>query len=406
MTVEAGPATLKRSVGLVTLTFYGLGNIMGAGIYVLLGPMAEHAGMFTPIAFLGAAIVAMFSMLTYAELTARFPVSAGEAVYVQEGLRIAPLSLLVGLLVTASGIVASAAIIRGVYGYIQLFLDLHYALIVIGLVLTLGLLAIWGIAESAGAAALLTGVEIFGLLLVIWGGGDTLAASPARLGELLPDLQPHTWAAILPATFLAFFAFLGFEDMVKLAEEVKRPTRNLPLAILLALGVSTTLYLLVALVSVLTLEPAQLAASKAPLAEVFRRATGYQGSLLSLIGTLAVFNGALVPMITASRVLYGMAAKGMLWRRLAFIHPRTRTPIISTALVIGMVLVLALWLPVENLAAGTSYLILCVFTLINASLIAIKRREGGDRAGGHYPLWVPIAGLATSVGLLLAQVIG
>jgi len=403
MSRTAGPATLKRSVGLATLTFYGLGNILGAGIYVLIGTLTAQAGMLTPFAFLVAAVVALFSVLTYAELSSRFPFSAGEAVYVQQGLHIRLLSRLVGLMVASAGMFASAALIRGLYGYISIFVDLPFALVIVLFIAAIGLLAIWGISQSTFVAAAITLLQMFGLLLVIWAGSDSLLSLPTRLDELAPSTELAPWSAIMAAAFLAFFTYLGFEDMVNIAEEVKNPTRNMPLAILLALGISTGLYLLVALVSVLSVEPARLALSEAPLALVYEQATGRPAALLSLIGTIAVINGALIPMIMASRVLYGMAKQGLLWQRLALVNSRTRTPVYSTLLVTGIVLVSSLWLPVERLAAGTSFLILGAFILVNSSLIAIKLREKTRGTKQGYPIAVPMLGLLCSVALLSSK---
>jgi len=406
MPATAGNARLKRSVGLVTLTFYGLGNILGAGIYVLIGSMAAHAGMATPVAFIVAAVVAAFSVLTYSELASRFPLSAGEAVYVQEGLQSTALSRMVGLLVALAGMVSAATVTRGFYGYLGVFVDLPMAWVIVVLVATIGLLAIWGISQSTAAAAFLTLLEIGGLLLVIWAGREALTDLPQRLPELIPDAGLSAWQAILPAAFLAFFAFIGFEDMVNIAEEVKNPSRNLPLAILAALLIASVFYLMVSLVAVLAVPPTELAASEAPLALVFERSTGSQAGLLSLVGMLAVINGALIQMIMASRIFYGMARRGMLWPRLASVNPRTRTPVAATLLVIGIVLALALWFPLQGLAAATSFLILAVFALVNASLIAIKRRDRVATNRPCYPMWVPVAGLLSSIGLALAQLSG
>jgi amino acid transporter len=406
MPSPADNASLKRSVGLATLTFYGLGNILGAGIYVLIGAMAGHAGMATPLAFIVAAVVAAFSVLTYSELAARFPLSAGEAVYVQEGLHITALSRLVGLLVATAGMVSAATVTRGFYGYLTVFVDLPATPVIILLVAAIGLLAMWGISQSTATAAFLTLVEMGGLLLVIWAGSDTLATLPQRLPELVPELRLEAWQALLPAAFLAFFAFIGFEDMVNIAEEVKNPSRNMPLAILAALLIASVFYLVVSLVAVLAVPPAELAASEAPLAMVYERSTGATATVLSLVGMLAVINGALIQMIMASRIFYGMARQRLLWAPLAAVHPRTRTPVAATALVIGIVLALALWLPLQQLAAGTSFLILAVFALVNASLIAIKLREEVPPGRPCYPLWIPAAGLLSSIGLALAQLLG
>ena len=395
-------AKLKRTLGPATLTFYGLGNILGAGIYVLIGIMAGHAGMLTPVAFIAAALIALFSVLTYAELASRFPLSGGEAIYVQEGLRIATLSRLVGLLVAASGVVATATLVRGVHGYVLTFIDLPFWMVVLTVVAIIGMLVLWGISQSATIAATLTLVEIGGLLMVIWAGGDNLYLLPEHIDELTPGLETEAWAAIVPAAFLAFFAFLGFEDMVSVAEEVKHPERNLPLSIMLALSLATALYLLVSLVAVLNIDPDRLAASDAPLALVFKEATGFEPHVLSLIGILAVANGALVSLIRSSRILYGMAHRGLLWRWLSEVHPLTNTPVRSTLLVICATLILAWWLPVEKLAAGTSFLILGVFALVNASLIAIKLRERSPVGTKRYPIWVPLCGLFSCLGLAIS----
>ncbi len=400
---QADTVKLKRAIGLPALTLYGLGNILGAGIYVLIGPVASQAGLLTPLAFLLACLVAAFSALTYAEMSSRFPLSAGEAVYVDEGLRIRQLSILVGLMVALVGLVSSATIIRGCFGYLQVFVELPFPLVIIFLVAGIGVMAIWGISQSVVTAALMTLVEIAGLLLVIWVGRDALFALPSQIGLLVPQIDSQLWLGIVPAAFLAFFAFLGFEDIVNIAEEVKQPSRNLPLAILLALLISSLFYFLVSVVAVLNVNPSSLGKSEAPLAMVFEQATGNKAFVLSLIGVIAVINGALVQTVMASRVFYGMANRGLLWKRLAQVNQHTRTPVLATLLVISIILVLALWVPLEQLAASTSFLMLAVFSLVNASLIIIKRNEVRETGSNRYPMWVPVIGLFSSLVLALSQ---
>ena len=405
MPEQVGHTSLKRSIGLPALTLYGLGNILGAGIYVLIGTVASHAGLLTPVAFLLASLVAAFSAFTYAEMSARFPLSAGEAVYVDEGLQVRQLSRLVGLMVAMVGVVSAATIIRGSYGYLQVFFDLPFPVVTILLVASIGALAIWGISQSVFVAAMMTLMGIAGLLVVIWVGRDVLFDLPVHVEQSLAVVDHRLWLGVLPAAFVAFFAFLGFEDMVNVAEEVKQPTRTLPLAIILALLISTLLYFLVSVVAVMTVEQQQLSVSDAPLALVFESATGHKAFGLSLLSIVAVVNGALVQIIMASRVFYGMANKGMLWHGLARLNHRTQTPVVATLLVLAIILTLALWVPLVNLAASTSYLVLGVFMLVNASLLVIKLREAKQQIKKHYPIWIPVAGLCSSFGLAISQVI-
>ncbi len=396
---------LKRTLSLPLITFYGLGTILGAGIYVLVGKVAGLAGMYAPAAFLVAALLAALTGIAYAELCARFPKSAGEAVYVQNGFGVRALSVLTGFLIVLTGIVSAATIANGFVGYLHVFVAAPDALVITLLVLALGALAAWGIAESVIAAAAITLVETGGLLLILFVAGDSLAALPERLPELMPPPEAGAWQGILLGAFLAFYAFIGFEDMVNVAEEVKDPTRLLPRAILIAIGVSAVLYLLVSLVAVLALPVADLAGSSAPLALIYERATGDAPTLISIISLFAVVNGALIQIIMAARVIYGMSREGWLHPALGAVHPRTRTPLLATLVITALVLVMALALPLVTLAKVTSFIILAVFTLINLSLVRIKRRDPRPAGIRVYPMWIPVAGLLSTAGLLLFQLV-
>jgi amino acid transporter len=395
--------TLRRALGLAPLTYYGLGTIIGAGIYVLVGKVAGHAGLYAPIAFLVAGLIAAFTAFSYAELAARYPHSAGEAVYVHEGLRLKSLSVLVGALIAASGVVSCATLVNGFVGYLDVFVRLPHWLAIGATVAALWALASWGIRESVRAATLITLIEIGGLLFVLAVAAPDLAVLPERLPKLVPPAQASVWSAILLGAFIAFYAFLGFEDMVNVAEEVQEPQRNLPRAIFLALGIATLLYLLVALAAVLSLPPAELAQSSAPLADMYTRATGKPPLLISLISLFAVLNGALIQIIMGSRVLYGMSRRGWLPRRLARVSPRTRTPLLTTAAVALMVLGLALWVPLLSLAKATSLLVLVVFALVNLALLRLKRQIPTVEGVRCYPRWISAAGLVSAVGLIAFQ---
>lgn len=391
---------LRRALSLPLITFYGLGTILGAGIYVLVGKVAGAAGMYAPLAFLLASAVAAFTAFTYAELVARHPLSAAEAVYIQEGLKRRELTILVGLLIVFSGMVSSATIASGFVGYLRVFVDLPDTLVIVLVVLALGVLAAWGILESVTAAAVATVIEIAGLVLIIAVSWESFAALPDRLPELLPPLDGTVWWGIALGSFLAFYAFIGFEDMVNVAEEVKDPERNMPRAIIIALVGSTILYLLVVTAAVLALPIATLSESEAPLALMFENATGSSPVLIAAISLFAVVNGALIQMIMSSRMLFGMGRAGWLPRVLAQVSGRTRTPLLATAVVTVGVMVFALWLPLVTLAKLTSFAILLVFVLVNLSLIAIKRNQPPPPGIRVYPIWVPYGGLLFALALL------
>lgn len=399
------PTELKRSLPLPLITFYGLGTIIGAGIYVLIGKVAGLAGMYAPFAFALAAIIAAFTAISYAELSARYPRSAGEAVYVEEAFHRRLLSGMTGWSVVLIGIVSSATLANGFVGYLQVFVHTPHWLPIATLVIALGLLAAWGISQSVWVATLTTVLELFGLLLVLVLARDGLTELPHRWPELIPPLKGGAWLDIMLATFLAFYAFIGFEDMVNVAEEVKDPQRNLPLAIVIALIATTVIYVLIALVAVLAMTPEALARSDAPLASLIEH-SGHQSVVtgIGLIGLVAVINGALIQIIMASRVVYGMAREGIAPMAFAAVNARTQTPIRATLAVALVILLLALWLPLVTLAEATSFITLIVFALVNLALWRLKVRAPHPPGIVRYPLWVPITGFALCIGLLLLRI--
>lgn len=400
--MPAEPAVaLRRSLGVVLLVMFGLGNILGAGIYVLVGKVAGEAGYLAPLSFLVAALVALFSALSYSELTARYPDAGGEVVYIDRAFGIRVLSLGVGLLIAAAGMLSAAAIVKGFTGYVQVFwhapMEVIIELAVVGLVSV----AVWGVRESLLIAAVFTVVEAAGLLLVIVPAAlepghwiEVLAHWPSEPGS--PGL-----AGLLPAAFLALYAFLGFEDMVNLAEEAKNPQRDMPLAIILALLVSTVFYVLTVWAALAYMTPAELDASSAPLTDVYQRVTAHSPALLTLIAIFAVINGALVQLVMVSRLLYGMGKRARLFAVFSRVSARTRTPVISTVAAGGIILSLALWFPVRRLAEYTSGLVLVVFVLVNLSLIAVKHRQPMAEGVRSIPWWVPVVGVVTTLSMLL-----
>lgn len=398
--------TLRRALSLPLVVLYGLGVTIGAGIYVLVGAAAGKAGIHAPLSFCLAALVMAPTAASFAELCGRMPVSAGEAAYVREGFNSPRLSLLVGLMVVAAGSVSAAAVAVGSAGYIRVFIDAPELLVIVAVILAMGTAAAWGILESVSLAGIFTLLEIGGLALIVGSGLWYEPSLAVRVVEVVPgDFDPAVWSGILGAGLLAFFAFIGFEDLVNIAEETKHPARTLPWAIFLTLVISTLIYFSVVSVAVLLVPPDELAASKAPLSHLFQVITGGSPRIISAIAIVATLNGIIVQMIMASRVLYGLANRGQLPAVFASVSPLTRTPLFSTAVVVGVIFLLAIAFPIELLAESTSRVTLSVFMLINLALLRIKLKEAGDPPHGIVivPRWVPVAGFALSLTFLMSD---
>ncbi len=400
------PAQLQRRLGLPLLVLYGIGITIGAGIYVLIGAVAGHAGRHAPWAFLLAAATMALTVGSYAELATRFPVSAGEAAYVRAAFGSRLASTLTGLITIVTGIVSSATVALGAAGYIRQFSGLPQSAIVSVVLLALGAVAAWGILESVLLASLFTLIEVGGLVIIIVAG---LHAGLPIAGALLapPPLELPVLAGVAYASLLAFFAFIGFEDLANVVEEAKVPHRDIPRAMVLTLVISTILYVAVAAIAVAAVPVAELAASRAPLSLVFRAVAGVSPATISLIAIVATLNTILAQMTMAARVIYGMSKQGDLPRFAGRVHPKTATPLIATALIVAATLTLALLVPFERLAEGTSLATLVVFALVNLSLLRLRHRKI-HTPGPHVrvPLWVPAAGLASCCAMMAAASFG
>ncbi len=397
--------TLKRNLSLPMMVFYGLGTTIGAGIYALVGEIVHIAGYFAPVSFLVAALLASFTAISFAELSSRFPRAAGASLYVKQAFTFQQLSTLVGLLVITAGLVSASALVNGFVGYLNQFIGLDRTTAILLIVLLLGAIAAWGIVESVIFASLITIIEIGGLLMVVVVSGEGLLTFPDRWTDLVPVADLSSWGLIYLGAILSFYAFIGFEDMVDVAEEVKEVKRNLPIAILLTLGLTTIIYMLVIVSAILSLPLTELAASEAPLAKIYEFHTGEKAVVISIIGMLAIINGALIQMIMASRVMYGLASRGQLPARLARVHHRTRTPLMATVLVTCFVLILALTGRLATLAEATSIIMLIIFSLVNLSLWRIKLRDPRPEGIMIFPICFPVIGFFVSAFFVLIQVI-
>ncbi|MEM7547646.1 MAG: amino acid permease [Pseudomonadota bacterium] len=393
-------ARLRRALGTPLLTLYGLGVTVGAGIYVLIGTTAAEAGPYAAVSFLIAAAVVAFTAFSYAELSTRYPVSGGEAAYIQAGFGAAWLATVTGLAVASSGIVSASAVAIGAASYLQALTFAPHGLLTMLIVATMGAIALWGITQSVTVAAIITVIEISGLIFVIaWGFGVT-EPNGVALEAMLPPVGGAHWTGIASASLLAFFAFVGFEDMANVAEEVKDPVRTMPQAIIWTLVLTTILYIGTTSAVLFAVPLASLAASAAPLILVFQTAPESVKQAFSLVAIVATINGVLIQTIMASRVIYGLADRGQLPAFLAWVSHRTKTPVPATIGVVLFIMVLSQILPIDDLAAHTSQIVLVVFMLVNVALIRLKVSRQQPAEHFRVPMVVPVFGLLTSVLLL------
>jgi amino acid transporter len=401
---RGAPGALRRVVPLWLLVFYCLGVTIGAGIYVLVGATIARAGPYAPLAFLIAGVVMAFSAASFAELAGRMPVSAGEAIYVRHGFASRRAGRVTGVLVIVVAVIAAAAIAKGAAGYLSILVPLQRDVATALLIVAMGLVAIWGISEAMSVSAVMTMVEVAGLVAIVvaglWLKPD--AASMALAWPASNDAE--AWRGVFGAAILGFFAFIGFESAVNLAEETHAPHAAIPRAIFITLVAVAVLYVGVTVVAAAFATRAELAVSPAPLSLVFQRTTGASPTLIAIIALLATTNGVIAQIVLGSRVLYGLARDGGAPDVFKNVHGRLRTPVEATVAVTAAALVFALAVPLERLADLTTRVMLVVFVLVNSALVLIKwRREPAPEGTFVVPLAVPIIGALTCVALLVAD---
>ena len=395
----------KRAISPWALALYGLGTVVGAGIYVVIGKIIGMSGALAPIAFLLAAIAAGLTALSYAELSIRIPESGGSAAFVSAGFDSRLLTAMAGWAIVATGITSAATVTTGVVGYSKVFVTIPDEAAILGLVATLTLIAAIGIRQTSWFMALTTIAGVFGLVWVIGHGWNDLQHYPSLLKDAWSEERGNIGSIIIPAGFLAFYAYIGFEDLVTLSEEAQDQPRAMPRAIWFTLIVSLLLYLVVSIAAVSTLSPERLSASAAPLVDVVRE-KGASGYILGGVSLLMIVNGAMAHIVMVPRVLHDLARHrraAPAW--LAGVNKSTGTPVMATTLAGAGVAALALFFPIETLAAWTSYILLGVFMAANIALVVIKLRVSERAPEFAVPLLVPIAGATVSLGLIVGEII-
>jgi basic amino acid/polyamine antiporter, APA family len=385
---------LKRAIGPRMLVLFIVGDILGAGIYALTGKVAGEVGGALWVPFLVAFLLAALTATAYAELAGKFPQAAGAALYAHKAFKRPFVAFIVAFAVLMSGITSASAAARAFGGdYLAEFVDAPTVLVALGFVLALASVNYWGIRESVRVNVVLTLVEVTGLLVILAIGVTALLSGdgePSRALEL--DADNGVLLGVLGGTALAFYALLGFEDTVNLAEETEEPARAFPRALFLGLALTGVIYLGVAFVSSMMLPADELASSSGPLLAVVEASgVDFPAKLFAAIALLAVANTALVNLIMASRLLYGLARQGLVPRVLARIDGARRTP--SVAILVTLLLAAALVSTgdLEGLADTTVLLLLLVFAVVNVSVLVL-RREPVDHPHFRAPTALPALG--------------
>ncbi len=391
---------LKRELGLLEVTLSGVGIILGAGIYALIGKAAGLAGNSVWLSFALSALVAVFTGLSYAELSSMFPKAGAEYEYVTNafGKRLA---FIIGWLIIWSGVIGASTVALGFGGYFNALFDVPVIIGALFLLASISFILFYGIKESAWFAIVATLIEASGLVFII------LIGIP-YLGNVDYFNMPLGLKGVFEASALIFFAYMGFEGIVKLSEETKAPEKTIPKGLMLAIFISIVLYILVAVSAVSVLGWERLSSSDAPFADLAFNVLGSKAHVvLSMVALFATANTALMMLLASSRITYGMADSFSLPTVLATLHPSRRTPWVAIFSMIGLSMVFVFAGDIELVANVTNFTLFVTFIVINAALVFLRYSESGLKRPFRVPITVgklpvlPLFGLASCIFMLL-----
>jgi amino acid transporter len=406
--MSAAPeATLKRAISRNMLLALVIGDVLGAGIYALVGAVAGRAGGAIWAPFVLAMTLALFTACAYAELVTKYPLAAGAALYVHKAWRRPFVTFLVAFAVMSSGLTSASTLARAFGGdYLSAFVDAPATLVALLFITAVALINFRGISESVRLNVVLTSIELMGLVLVVVAGVAAIVHGGADIdaGRVFEfrDGEPIV-LALMGGAGLAFFALIGFEDSVNMAEETRDPARDYPRALFGGLLAAGGIYLVVTVVASIVVPTARLVASDGPLLEVVRSdPLNLPTKLFSAIALCALANGALINMIMASRIVYGMARERILPARLGAVHGERGTPFVAIIATTAIAVVLIVSGDLSTLADTTVLLLLVVFSAVNVAVLVL-RRDPVEHAHFRAPTAIPLIGAGVSVALMTTK---
>jgi APA family basic amino acid/polyamine antiporter len=390
---------LKRTLGLSECIFFGVGSILGAGIYTLIGKVAGLSGNVIWISFLIASIAAVCTAFSYAELSAAFPKAGGEYVYAKKAFG-KKAGIILGILISLNGIVSGATVSVGFAGYLKELAGINILIGSMGIIGLIFLVNVSGIKESSFVNIILTSLEAAGLLFVI------VTALPS-LGKInYTELPPDGLNGIFAASALAFFAYMGFEDIVKLAEETKQPEKNIPRALFISSIIVIIVYILVAICTVSVIPFEELEKSESPLADVVGKNMGSTGVLIiSIIALFATSNTILSNMMGSSRVLLNISKETKALKLLAYVSPKHHTPVHTLILILIVTSCFALIGKIEVIARITTVFIFITFITINLSVIVLRIRAKNIKRPYRVPMNIKNIPVISVFGILITIVL-
>ncbi len=393
--------SLRRVITPTLLLIFIVGDILGGGIYALVGEVGAETGGAIWSAFVLALVMAAFTAGSYAELVSKYPHAGGAALYVNRAFGIRFLSFVVAFAVVVSGITSASALARAFGGdYLSEFVDLKVVIGALLLLAAIALVNLRGIAESVKLNVGFTLVEICGLLLIVLIAVVAVFQGDADTGRAFEFKEDTTvFAAMLSGAALAFYALVGFEDSVNVAEETQNPSSTYPRVLFIGLAIAGVLYFLVTVGASVVVPTGDLSESSGPLLEVVKQGPlGIPEKLFSAIGLLALSNGALINMIMASRLLYGMAREDVVPRPLGIVSGR-QTPWVAILFTTALAAVLIITGDLSKLADTTVALLVIVFAIVNTCVLVL-RRDSVDHDHFKIPSIFPVLGVGVSIALL------
>jgi len=360
---------LNRALTLPQLSLLGVGTMVGAGIYSVIGAAAGEAGTNLWISFVLAGIAAFLTVLSYAELASMFPKAGAEYQFLKRTFPHQPLfAFMAGYLIALNAAATSATVAVAFAGYLNIFIPAPILLTAFLLLLFCTIVNIAGIRESTWVSIGMIIIEVSGLLLIIWTG--FWDGTPSRSFS-----QPPEWgnaAGLFAATALIFFIYIGFEDVVNLSEEVRNPTQTVPRALLISVGVTSLLYILVAVALIALDAPNDLARSDAPLSDAIGTVSAWRAQALAVAALFATASTALISLIAISRMLFGMAREGDMPRLLFRTWTARKTPWVAALVLFTAACLLLPLGEVKILASVSSFGVLLVFASVQLAVIALR----------------------------------